>query len=322
MDSTTAKWLEMLDKYYLSDFIKSGGAAFKLVLAQDSAEAAQTLHQVRSLAQSRGFVYVTVSAAETRIDKIDAIFFEVAKQIDWTNLITHDAMEFLRRHDYQIPEGSKPGDISTIARANGITLEDMIREVRQATYREIVEDRRMCKEFRTAIAQMRLGQFFPRSITPTDTETISAWLRGEKLHLPALRNLRIYSRIARHNAREMLIALSHWLATSFGLGLVIGLDLSALICPCPMSIRYTRNTLLDAYEVMRQFIDETDDITHCLVCAVAPEEIETDVKRSIFTYYALQSRLLSDVHDKHKQNYLGAMVRLQDNCGEGVSAHE
>jgi hypothetical protein len=78
------------------------------------------------------------------------------------------------------------------------------------------------------------------------------------------------------------------------------------------AFHYSRNALLDVYEVLREFIDETDEIDHCLICAVGPVELETDPKRSIFRYYALQNRLVNEVHDRDRQNLLAAMVRTGD----------
>lgn len=319
MQASTADWLEILKKYYLDDYIKFGGAAFKLLLARDNES---VLREVRSLAEKCDYVYVQVSAADTRVDKIDQLFFAITKQIDWDALVSRDAMNFLRTLDYEIPEGVAPSDTAVIAELNGSDQEDLLREIRRATRQTITQDRLMCKEFRTAVAQLRSAQFFPRSVTPSDTETLSGWLRGEKVSAAALRELRIYSKIGRHNAREMLIALAHWLATSLGMGLVIGLNLSALILTrsTPLGERpsfyYSRSALLDAYEVIRQFIDETDNITHCLICAVAPPEIETDEKRSIYKYYALQSRLLSEVRDLDCQDMLASTVHLSDDHAE------
>lgn len=337
MQTTACEWLGSLDKYYLSDFINSGGAAFKLLLTGEEHSAA-VLDELRSLAESKGYLYVRVSAAETRIDKIDQIFFAVARNIDWERLVDRDALQFLREHDYEVPEGVSPGDTAAIAEANGSDLEDLLKDIRRATRQQIVQDRKMCKEFRTAVARLRGARFFPRSVTPTDTETISGWMRGEKVSTAALKDLGIYSKIGRHNAREMLIALSHWLAKSLGMGLVIGLDLRALLAPRSSDVppvgagfqippqqgmlHYSRSALLDAYEVIRQFIDQTDDVTHCLICAVAPEEIETDEKRSIFKYYALQSRLLSEVHDVDRQDLLASMVRIGDARDERIGSDD
>jgi len=229
MESAFGDWLETIDKYYLSDFVKSGGSAFKLLLARDASGVPAALAKVRSLAESKRYIYVQVSADDTRVDRIDQLFFAIARQIDWDSLVAKDAEDFLRGRDYVIPEGKPVSDTEAIAQANGLDQEDLLKEIRRATRHEIVQDRRMCKEFRTAIAQLRSAQFFPRSVTPSDTETLSDWMRGEKVSAASLRDLRIYSKIGRHNAREMLIALAYWLATSLGMGLVIGLDLS-LFC--------------------------------------------------------------------------------------------
>ncbi|MHB9035026.1 MAG: BREX system ATP-binding domain-containing protein [Armatimonadota bacterium] len=318
MESTMTDWLGVVDKYYLSDFIESGGSAFKLVLTHGKQSVPIVLDKIQALAESQGYIYVGVSATETRIDRIDQLFFAVARQIDWNTMIAMDAVNFLRGRDYEIPESIEPGNTVAIAEANGCDQEDLLKDIRRATKQEITRDRRMCKEFRTAISQLRSALFFPRNVTPSDAETLSGWMRGEKVSAAALRDLRIYSKIGRHNAREMLIALAHWLAKSVGMGLVIGLDLRGLLHIGPSdtsdnpSLRYSRAALLDSYEVIRQFIDETDEITHCLICAVAPSDIVTDEKKSIFKYYALQSRLLSEVHDVECQNMLAAMVHVGD----------
>lgn len=329
MESALGDWLKSVDRYYLSDYVTLGGSAFKLLLAQDTSGVPAVLRDVRSLAESRNCIYVEVSAAETRVDRIDQLFFAIARQIDWDSLIARDAADFLRGQGYTIPDGAAVGNTAAIARENDVEEDDLHREIRRVTRQEITQDRKMCKEFRTAIAQLRLSQFFPRSLTPTDAEVLGGWMRGEKISVAALRDLSIYSKIGRHNAREMLTALAYWLAASLGMGLVIGLDLSALLLTKPsatdepsLSLHYSRSALLDAYEVIRQFIDETDDITHCLICAVAPPEIETDEKRSIFKYYALQSRLLSEVHDLDRQDLLAAMVRLGDNGIERTVSDE
>lgn len=313
------EWLNVIDRYYLSDFIISGGSAFKLVLTQGDDEPACALEALRDIALQRGYGYVGISAAETRIDRIDQLFFAITRQMDWDSLTAEDAITYLRTHNYNLPAGVSLSDTSVIAEANGCTQDDFVKELRRVTAQEIIRDRRMCKDFRTAIAQLRKSQFFPRSVTPTDTETLIGWLRGDKVSMNALRGLGIYSKIGRNNARDMLRGLTHWMAKSFIKGIVIGIDLSALLCdkiPAGQgdtpSLRYSRSALLDTYEVLREFIDETDEIDHCLICAAAPVELETDAKKSIFSYYALQNRLVNEVHDRDRQNLLAAMVRVGD----------
>jgi hypothetical protein len=318
MELLIGEWLDVIDRYYLSDLIVSGGSAFKLLVAGPDGATAGALDRLRELAERQGCLYAGVSAAETRIDRIDNVLFAITRQIDWGSLMAKDARDFLDNHHYRLPNGADLSDVEAIAQASGRTADDFRGDVGRATARDIVLDRAMCKEFRTALAHLRNAQFFPRNVTPSDTEVLSGWLRGEKVSSAALRNLQIYSKIDRRNARDVLRALAHWLGKSQGKGLVIGIDLSALLTVRPRGIRpedfgsesYSRIALLDAYEVLRQFIDETDEIDHCLICACAPPGIRTDEKRSLEKYLALWNRLVNEVHDLERQNPLAAMVRV------------
>jgi len=315
-------WLEVLERFYLRDFIRDGGAGFKLVLCPTAEDAALALGRLETLCRQSGYLYVRVSAAETRVDRIEQIFFEVARQIDWTALMEKDAEAFLHAQGYTRPDGARLCDVARIAQVNGTTDDDLRTELRRATRREIMQDRQMCKEFRTALAHLRNAQFFPRNVTPSDAETLTGWLRGEKVGLSALRDLEVYSRIGRHNARDMLRALAHWLAKSGNVGLVIGFDLSALLVDRRDGAQtrgythyYTRNAVLDAYEVLREFIDETDELEHCLICAAAPVHLETDEMRGLGRYNALRTRLINEAHDRRRENPLAAMVHVSSGRG-------
>ncbi|MEK7678749.1 MAG: hypothetical protein AAB356_01025, partial [Deltaproteobacteria bacterium] len=62
MESAIADWLGVVDKYYLSDFIDSGGSAFKLLLTRGEQGVPSALDEIRSLAERRGYIYAGVSA--------------------------------------------------------------------------------------------------------------------------------------------------------------------------------------------------------------------------------------------------------------------
>ncbi len=314
-----ANWLNVIDEYYLSDFIKNGGSAFKLVLTENEEQNSSTLFGIRELAGERGFFYAQVSASETRVDRIDQLLLAITRTIDWEALATSDAESFLSRHDYGLPPGAGLGDIAAIAEFNGCTQNELAAAIRRATNEEIIRDHGMCKELRTALARIRASQFFPRDVGAEDASILIGWLRGEKVSLAALRKLGIYSRIERHNARDMFKSLTHWLAKSTGSGVVIGLELSALLkqrargaAKDATSLIYTKAGFLDACEVLREFIDGMDETLHCLICAVAPIEFETGQARALKDYYALNNRLRNEAHDASCQNLLAAMVHAAD----------
>lgn len=311
------KWLDVLDKYYLSEFIASGGSAFKLLLTGSDEQTATAFGRIRSLAERHGYLYVEVSAAKTRVDRIQDVFFAISREIDWNALMEQDGKDFLKRKDLRMPENVSLSDTEAIAEFNGITQDELHTELRRLTKQEITKDREMCKEFRTAMAWLRSAQFFPRNVTPSDSEVLISWLCGEKVSIAALRGLQIYSKIDRPNARDMLKALTYWLGKSNGKGMVLGLNLSALLkvrsrgtMGESAEVYYTKERFLDACEVLREFIDDMDEMTHCLICAVAPYNFETGGERSLSNYNALNGRLINEVHDRERPNLLAAMVRL------------
>ena len=92
-----------------------------------------------------------------------------------------------------------------------------------------------------------------------------AWLRGELRTITALRPALIYSRIGRHNARSMLASAAALLAAQHR-PLVVYLDLARLAearrppAQARTGLYYSKAAVLDAYEVLRQFIDATDEL--------------------------------------------------------------
>ncbi len=319
MESCLKNWLDVLEKHYLNEFIENGGSAFKLLLTDSDEQATAAIRGIHDLAVRHSYFYGEVSASETRVDRIDKLFLAITRQMNWDDLATCDAKSFLSRHDYGSPIDIALDDIAAIAEFNGCTQSELAAAIRRATNEEIIRDHGMCKEWRTALARLRAAQFFPREVAEDDAIILRGWLRGDKVSLAALRKLGIYSRIERHNARDMFRSMTHWLAKSTGAGIVISLELSALmrqrgkgVAKDTSSLTYSKAGFLDACEVLREFIDGMDETQHCLICAVAPMEFETGQTRSLTTYDALHNRLINEVHDLERPNLLAAMVHVSD----------
>ena len=60
--------------------------------------------------------------------------------------------------------------------------------------------------------------------------------------------------------------------------------------------------MLDAYELLRQLIDATDDLVGMLVVAVVPPDLVSDERRGLPTYSALQLRVADEVRDRRRTN--------------------
>jgi hypothetical protein len=211
--------------------------------------------------------------------------------------------------------------MDAIAHANGLPTPQVHGDVSRMVTNGILSNGAMGKEFRTAMAMLCLGAVNPHNVTPNDADIVREWLVGGPCNLGALRRMQIYQRIGRHNARLLLSSLSVWAHMAGYRGLVLLLDLTAVVDPDAAlfaPVRYSRAAVLDTYEVLRQCIDETDEFSHFLLAAVATPALTDphNARRNIDNYAALKMRVVDDVHDRYRPNPLNVMVRLSGEGGE------
>jgi hypothetical protein len=264
-------------------------------------------------AAGHGYLVARVDAAETRVHMIDRVFFAVARQVDWDGATDQYVRSLLQEHGIQVEDGQSLQDMDAIAALNGRLKPDLYGEINRLITNRILENYSLSREFRTALAMLCWGRINPQNVSPTDAEIVKQWLLGEKCSLSALKRMQIYQRIARNNARLLLGSLALWLSEVGYAGLALLLDLNAVVAdvaPGVNLVRYTRSTVLDTYEVLRQFIDDTDEMSHMIVVAVAGPGLLDDPKRSVDNYTALKLRIVDEVRDRNRANPLNAMVRI------------
>jgi hypothetical protein len=164
------------------------------------------------------------------------------------------------------------------------------------------------------LAQVQLGA---GDVDTAEHEAVLGWLRGELRSISALRSALIYTRIGRHNARALLISTAALLLAAGHGGLALHFDYGRLAVARrpPVEARtgfyYSKAAVLDAYEVLRQFIDATDELRGVLIVAVMPPELMTDESRGLPAYSALQLRVADEVRDRRRANPFAALIRLE-----------
>jgi hypothetical protein len=312
MAVSLVKWVRLLRSEYLAEFIASGGAAVKLAVAAPE-DANLVLETVAREAEAQRFRVARVDAAQTKVHMIDRIFCEVARQVEWDAVTDRYLRTLFAEHGIRVPEGQSLEDMDAIAAVNGRLKPDLFGEVNRLITRNLLEDYTLSREFRTAMAMLCWGRINPQNVTPTDAEIIKQWLVGEKCSLSALKRLQIYQRVNRQNARLLLSSLALWLHRVGYAGLALLVDLNAVVTERPPGdslVRYTRNAVLDTYEVLRQFIDETDEMEHLLLVGVAGPGLVDDPRRSLDNYTALKLRTADEVRDRSRANPLNTLVRL------------
>lgn len=307
-------WLELLKAEYLRDFIRDGGAAVRFCVIPDEESAFDLRESLRRLAAEEGYTYAFVDASETRVHQVDRIFFEVARQLDWGALAAAFVRSFLTRHGYTLPPSGSLR-LSEVAEANQSEEIYFRQRIHADIEVEIHHDYAMSQEFRIAMVQLCLAVLEPEGPVAVRAKLILEWLRGELRLISALKDAMIFQKITRYSARYMLYSLAHWLKFNGTDGLVMVMDIARCLTVRQRGVEqeglfYSGPALLDAYEVLRQFIDGTDEMEGLLIVVMAPRDFLTDERRGLDRYDALKMRVLDDVRDRYRENPLSAMVRL------------
>ncbi len=311
-----ADYAEFLDREYLRSYVRDGGAAVKFVVTRDDEAAAAFSGAVRTEADGAGYLSAGADAAATRVHMIDQVFFEVARQVDWDGLATIAVRRALVAASFPVPDDSADVSVETVAARYGVDSGELSRDVNRRLQQDVQRDYAMVGEFRTAMLRLCQAQLRTGQVTDAEHAAVLDWLTGELRQISALRSAMIFRRIGRHNGRQMLFSLSHWLFTNGMAGLFLQLDVRRLgFARRPRAeersgVYYTRPALLDAYELLRQLIDNTDELSHCCVVVVVSPEILADPNRGINAYQALKLRIHDEVRDRNRDNPFSSLVRL------------
>lgn len=309
-----AAWLEVIEQEYLQSFIASGGASVKFPVADTPTLRAQAWQHLDELARQDGYVVAHVRAEETRVHLAHELFFQVARQVPWAELAETVCLEILEENGYRLP-ASREGNIAERLYRDYLDDPTLLKQtLYPALRKEAREDRQMARDFR--LAMIALCQHAAAGSGPIEEHPVYAWLTGQATRLASVKEYQVFAKITRTNATTTFESLLHWIRRAGKPGLVLMLDIARLSTPPPRprdaTVYYNKSMLLDAYEVLRQFIDATDRMEGALVVAFADAGFPDDDPRGrgIGAYQALNYRVVDEVRGKRLVNPLASLVRL------------
>ncbi|KFD40820.1 hypothetical protein HX99_03825 [Peptococcaceae bacterium SCADC1_2_3] len=314
---TQKEWLDTIRVEYLHDFIKRGGATVKFVVPMENIDHNQLLKLLRKTSEEEKYIFTSVDAVSTKIHMIDKLFHEVARQIDWDELSHAFIKKLFTQNDYQLPEQHEDFNLQNIAEINNREEMFLRKELRSWLEDKIFHDFEMSQEFRIAMIRLCLNQLDTAGPSVFLSNAVKEWLQGELRLISTLKEALIFQKIARHNARHMLFSLAHWLRVNGKSGLVLVLDITRYLISTRSKnpddgFFYSTPAVLDAYEVLRQFIDGTDEMEGLLIVVLVSNDFLNDDKRGLSRYNALKLRIWDEVRDRQRQNPLASLVRLSN----------
>lgn len=299
---------------YFADYVPAGGAAVKVAVAGSQETAARMIRALGAAADATGARFTAVDSAEVRVDHVERLFLAVSAELDWDVLAAT-----LVRGAYDRAGIPAAADlrVAAVAAAHDMDPGELYRSVRRALEAQLLRDPMLIRELGRAVYRLAQAQLGGTDVDTAEHRAVLGWLRGEKVPAGLLRPSLITGRVARHNGRALLAGLAALLLATGTPGLVLCIDYARLAearrppVEARTGVYYSKAAVLDAYEVLRQLIDATQDLRGLLVLAVLPPELITDENRGLPAYTALALRVADEVRDRRQPNPYSALVRLE-----------
>jgi P-loop Domain of unknown function (DUF2791) len=307
-------YADFLGQEYLASYLPAGGGSVKLVVTGDADVADRFEQSLQAVAGREHALMVSLSAETTKVHLIDQVFFAVARQIDWDQVAV--AIVDTAYDNIALPAAPGRLTVAEVAADHDLDPRELYRSVRRALEHILLTDTSLPRELRRALLRLAQAHLGSGDVSSAEAVVVQGWLTGERVGLRELRDAMIYARIGRHNARTMLTSVGRLLLRAGYSGLVLHCDLTRLAearrppVPERTGIYYSKAAVLDAYELLRQLIDATDDLVGMLVVAVVPPELVSDDKRGLPAYAALQLRVADEVRDRRRTNPFASLVRV------------
>jgi len=284
---------------YIHEYIKLGGSKIKFLTGSSGSGKSHCLEVFLTQAANDGFTVVSLDAKSTRIDDFKEIYSAVYNSINIEEYLEKCAGKIISEMGFEqseIPEG-----ISFIDYLAGENLLDPItkREIRLQLNKMFMQNPMIDNNFALCVSLLTGGLIGHPTLETSNRDLLLAWLGAGKEHkLSDYRKLGLSpARITKHNARHMLRSLVEVIKLAGYAGLIIGIDnLEALIVSSGLdTVRYTKQRREDAYESIRELIDEIDKLQNIMFIFSFDTKLVEDENAGIKSYQALWMRIQNEV---------------------------
>jgi hypothetical protein len=305
IDFLTGFW----DDNYLSEYIPRGGSRIQFITGRHGSGKTHLVEYF--LSRAVNYKTVSFSAKKIWMHDFKEIYFEVFKQCDLEGCLRKCVNSIVSELGYSPDEYS--GRFIDYLTTKGLNDPVTKREIRLMLTEMFLKNPLMDNNFAIACSLLAGGMLGHPLLEEPSREALLGWLSGSKdVKLPFLRNLGLSpARIAKHNARHMLRSLIEIIKLAGYAGLIIAIDdLDMLISHDSLEeIRYTHLKREDAYESLRELIDEIDTLRNVFFLLSFDRKLIDDDRHGIKSYQALWFRMQNEIQSD-RLNRFSNMVDL------------
>ena len=290
-------------KNYLQDYIPGGGSRIQFLMGRQGSGKTHMIEYF--LGRTDNYKIASFSARKIWIHDFKEIFFEVLNQCNLEECLGICARKIVSELGFSPDErdGSFAGGQTQQGMADPITK----REIRLQLKKMFMENPLMDSNFAYACALLTGGILGHPLLEEPARKALLGWMSGDKeVKLATLRNLGLSpARITKNNARHMLRSLVEVIKIAGYKGLIIAIDdLDILVSRDSLEeIRYTRLKREDAYESIRELIDEIDTLCNVFFLFAFDRKLIDDDVDGIKSYQALWFRIQNEIQSERVNRF-------------------
>ncbi|MDR1132981.1 MAG: DUF2791 family P-loop domain-containing protein [Synergistaceae bacterium] len=299
VDFITDFWLEQ----YLDAYISLGGSKIKFLTGSPGSGKSHCLGLFLAGAAERRYRTVALSARSSWIHDFKEIYSGVFASVDFGLCLKRCADNAVVEMGYRpedIPEGMSFADyLASRDLFDPVTR----RELRSQLNAMFFKNPRIDRNFAIGAVLITGGILGHPALEPAAQELLMSWLSGTKgAQLAPLRKLGVSpswkpSRITKYNARHMLRSLVEIIRMAGFSGIAVGIDDMEILAGASSleDIRYTKMRREDAYESIRELIDEIDTLSHTMFVFAFNRGLIDNETTGFKSYQALWMRIQNEI---------------------------
>ncbi|MCL6564159.1 MAG: ATP-binding protein [Firmicutes bacterium] len=295
--------------HYLEALVPQGYGKVKFVIGEAGTGKSHFLRYLQRRAEAMGYVTVAIDARAHRLSGIDELWRALAHSFPWQRTIEERAWRIVRRlyevSDYQGSVEEFPAYWAEYTNLDVARVRSDLRIETDRWLKTVEINRTFSGVLRQAVMALWRGE----GIDPVAL----AWLRGERVGAQDRGYLGVSTAVNRRNARTLLSSLGEWAHAVGRVGLWLCVDnLDVLTRPRRNSDLpyYTRSQREQAYEMIRELIDDSVHMPYCMATFAGAAGPLEDTRTGLPSYPALWSRVESEVRVARHINRWADLVNL------------
>ena len=284
---------------YLEEFIAAGGSKIKFLTGRPGSGKSHALSLFIAQAKELGYLALNLSAKDLWLNDMRDFYLTVLEAANIEELLQHAAKRIIEEMGHN-PDRIKAGHTYFDYLAEqGIADALNRQEIRNQLRHFFTANPRMDNNFANACSLLTGSILGHPILEESSQEILYGWLFGDKsIRVTMLRLVGLApSKVTKYNARSLLASLVELVHVAGFTGLVITIDdVDVMADTSGMNpMRYTKMRREDAYESIRQLIDDIDTFNHFMVVFGFDRVMLDDEAKGFKSYQALWMRIQNEI---------------------------